>query len=265
MCRFYPGGISLCLMLSVFQVSATHVVGINLAHLNPECSGVIGEANTFTIHCPESHPGYQLQTQLTEYASIEKGGILSPVSVWVSPKEFQCQQDQLPPAPAQRLTSNQPIMIPQPASKSVWFFCVQSKQKTPEIEVDVVPLSDPSMDGVRIFDITFAHNDATLPVDMQQRLMSFLQFSGDLSQYRVELHGHASEVGEFQQNQHLSEARVSAVRAFLLMKAPWSVHDIQVGAFGESRPAYLVSSPKSDPREGWNRRVNLVLIPKKEW
>lgn len=85
----------------------------------------------------------------------------------------------------------------------------------------------------------------------------------DIKKYsrgRLVIEGHTDSVGGTSFNLDLSERRAGAVREYFLQSEKLEGYEIVIRGYGESRP---VASNETDAGREKNRRVDLVLIPKK--
>ncbi len=71
----------------------------------------------------------------------------------------------------------------------------------------------------------------------------------------IVLEGHADITGEDDYNQALSERRSEALRKYFLSQGI-DPNRVQTGAFGESKPKFLNTSPKG---RALNRRVEIYI------
>jgi outer membrane protein OmpA-like peptidoglycan-associated protein len=107
-------------------------------------------------------------------------------------------------------------------------------------------------------DIRFANDSAQLTDSAHEQLAQLgaaLQ-STQLAHARFQIGGHTSATGAAEHNQHLSESRAKAVRAYLLQRFNISPGRIEAIGYGSSRPL-----PQFPPSSIQQRRVEITTLP----
>lgn len=105
--------------------------------------------------------------------------------------------------------------------------------------------------------IFFAGGSAYVYPAEARRLRAFLDDVPALDNYGVQLQGHTDDIGAREYNQRLSEARVTAVRDWLLAY-PVDAAAIELLPLGEDAPSYDNATWQGKLS---NRRVDVILKP----
>lgn len=256
------------LMKSLTLFGALAVSGANAADvrfnadlLTPSCLLERVSRDQIAVDCPPEHPGYQFSTLLADTAVLPGRRTDSPVRLFLSKTAIDCSaRGELNALDPRRLSSQRPHKHNNGAGRLTWFYCLQSAQPlNGEIEVQISAVDDALPVAARWLDVHFAHDSAEISQQVQSQIQTFLAQSGELSKYRVEIQAHSSEIGDAAHNDKLSKARLSSIRAYLLMATPWTQTEIKGASFGESRPFLLHPDASSHQ---WNRRASIILLPK---
>lgn len=244
-------------VLLFFFIGTAQAANVNVQAdlLVPSCLVQQGK-NSFVVDCSPDHPGYELQTLLSEHAILTDGAKPKKVNLYVSETPMNCDKA----LPSMRtLSANMPIRYRSDGSVKEWYYCLLPQTGIEgQLNITLSPLSEyPS--NTKVLDVQFEHGSAEVSTKTQQLMQDFLQSAGELAKYRVEVRAHSSEIGTSFYNDQLSEKRRSVIVAYLLLNTSWTQTEITSQAFGEAMPAVLSHDPTM---HAWNRRVNIVLIPK---
>lgn len=106
-------------------------------------------------------------------------------------------------------------------------------------------------------DIPFANRSAELTGDARRTLeeLAAALTSPRLATAKIVLEGHANRTGDAAYNRDLTERRAAAAARFLYDRGVTAAR-LSAAGFGFDRPV-----PGTDPRDGRNRRVEIVAAP----
>lgn len=126
-----------------------------------------------------------------------------------------------------------------------------------EVNFNVKPIEEGKV--VKINNIYFATNSATLEKLSLIVLENFLEFLNDNPSVYIEIHGHTDNVGDEQSNLVLSQKRAKAVADYLILKGLDKKRIVATKGFGESMP---VATNDTEEGRALNRRTEFKIVKK---
>jgi outer membrane protein OmpA-like peptidoglycan-associated protein len=231
----------------------------------------------FDVYCKNGEQ-YKFQSTLSPFSTIKTkdNQDVFNVRLFMSQSEFNC--DDLPhnkPSHVFALFNNEKNPLARGfESKKTWHYCLKvyhqdgkSPKITPFIDgVINIEIGDQNIEwalpkDAKVFKVGFEHNQSVITQEEKNNIDRFFSNIGDVSQYYVQLHAHASLVGDVVYNYDLSIMRLKHVRDYIMMTYHVPLKDTWGQAWGESRPFMLYADDEKS-REKNNRRVDIVLHPK---
>lgn len=231
----------------------------------------------FSIQCRPGSKAFRLTTELSPFANITlEDNTKYNVKWFVNQGKPACEDGFVVPGAISLHSGNRAIDLTDSKSKRDWQYCVKLEPKldstitteTPwplqgELSIILVDAEKgfllPS-DASRIH-VRFNNNSSHMSEGMQRVLDNLLMNLGDPTQYHVQLHAHASMLGDAEYNHDLSIMRLKRIREYLMEKYNVNLLDTWGQAWGESRPMALNTIEDEATQ---NRRVDVIFIPKKE-
>lgn len=231
-------------------------------------------AGQFTVTCKDGSPGTRLTTDLSPFARLSEDNGKSYQLLWFVSSDGPACVGDTPSDAATLLHSAQrsPSLVKSSDGKPVtWHYCAQlnSDQLPPpaiwplqgEFSLTLADAQDEILlteDSSRIF-VWFEKNSSALSKDITNLLDGIMGSLGDLNNYYIQLHGHASLEGTQVYNQQLSVMRLKRVREYLIQHYGIKPSQTWGQAWGESRPMALNTEADEGPQ---NRRVDVIIVPK---
>jgi outer membrane protein OmpA-like peptidoglycan-associated protein len=110
--------------------------------------------------------------------------------------------------------------------------------------------------SVRLSNIFFEFNSASISEESKTEIMKVAQFIKDNPGVKLSIEGHTDDQGSYDYNMSLSERRAKAVYDFLI-NADISPESLTFKGFGETMP---VTENKDEKSRGLNRRIEFSVI-----
>lgn len=254
-------------------------VGAALCHFDkPKVYSVRSGARTisgqFTVTCAKGARGTRLTTDLSPFARLPIDNKSAYAVQWFFSSDGPACSGDIPSKSSTLLHSAQrspELVKPSDGTKVTWHYCAQlSNDQLPapaiwplqgEFSLTLVDSQDEVQlleDASRIY-VWFDKNSSVLSKDIAELLDGIMGSLGDLNNYYVQLHGHASLEGTQVHNQQLSVMRLKRVREYLFQHYGIKPSQTWGQAWGESRPMALNTESDEGPQ---NRRVDVIIIPK---
>ena len=231
----------------------------------------------FSIQCQQGAREFRLTTPLSPFAKITRADKSEYSVKWyVRQGAPACDGDFVYPESVSLHSGNRAIDLTDNKSKEMWNYCV----RLVPTEKDTLTMNEPwplqgelslilvdakkgfilPSDASRIH-VRFKNNSSHMTKEMQSVVDNLLINLGDPTQYHVQLHAHSSMLGKEAYNHDLSIMRLKRIREYLVDKYKIAKEDTWGQAWGESRPMALNTIEDEATQ---NRRVDIILIPKKE-
>ncbi len=140
-----------------------------------------------------------------------------------------------------------------PVSENIDLTKLESFAKK-EVKLYLVPIEKGQV--VRLNNIFFDYDKATLTTDSYAELDRLVTIMKENAEMRIEVGGHTDDKGSDDYNQKLSQSRSESVRAYLLSKGI-DKSRLTAKGYGESKPA---ASNDTEEGQQYNRRVEIAIL-----
>lgn len=226
----------------------------------------------FAINC-DSDRGYRIVTHLSPLAKIRtEAGSEYNVKLYLRKNAPACIEGAKHPDAIDFHSGARNVEIDITRGVTDWNYCLQSRRvgerltfSDPwpvqgQLDIDLI---DPDRghwlpQSASMISLPFPNNVSTLSPDMEQLLDAVLTNIGGPNNVNIQIHAHASEVGDAAYNHDLSIMRLKHVREWLHEQGAVPRTSIWGQAWGESRP-YAIKTVEDE--EAQNRRVDVVFYP----
>jgi outer membrane protein OmpA-like peptidoglycan-associated protein len=183
-----------------------------------------------------------------------------------------CQDGNKHPESVDFHSGTRDMTITASAGVTQWSYCLQITKKGSQVSMDDLwpvqgqldlDLIDPDRghwlpQAASMISLPFPNNVSILSSDMKQLMDAVLTNIGGPNNVQIQIHAHASEIGDPEYNHDLSIMRLKHVREWLQEEGAVPRSAIWGQAWGESRPFAIKTI---EDEESQNRRVDVVFFP----
>jgi len=264
-------------------------VGLRVDNSVPQCTFDRTKAEThqisdhtlmgsFAVQCRDTARPYRLTTTLSPFARIDIDDESQYTVRWfIRANGPACDGDVVHPDASTLHSGNRSVDLVGTHATRAWSFCVQLLPTGKDVVGQtgqwplqgelVLTLTDAERpwvlpDNAERFPVLFGNNSSLLDESELERLRVVMGTLGEPSNYHVQLHAHASLIGDAQYNHDLSIMRLKRVREHLVDALGFDKKDTWGQAWGETRPTALKNMTGTEASE--NRRVDVILLPKQD-
>lgn len=230
---------------------------------------------SFSINCNNARP-YRLATHLSPLATLRtEQGSSYRVRLFVRNGAPACEGGKKHPDAIAFHSGTRDMSIETSSGVTNWNYCLQADKRGGDLDISDgwpiqgqldVDLIDPNRghwlpQSASMISLPFPNNVSELSDDMILLMDTLLANIGGPKNVHIQIHAHASSVGDADYNHDLSIMRLKHVREWLQQEGQVPRSSIWGQAWGESRP-FAVKTIEDEHVQ--NRRVDIVFLPSED-